>query len=299
MNLKNKRILVTGGSGFIGSSLISKLIKLGANVDNYDSSVGCDIEDHHLLKKYVKRKYNYIFHLAAFSGSARSNRKTLRTFSVNTLATLKLCELIIKYSPKAKLVLSSSRLEYGNPKYLPVDEIHPTEPTTVYGLSKLTSTWLALVCNKKNGLRVTIFRTSNVYGRHPKGKFTGYNIINHFIDLAKKNSDLQIFGKGSQKRDYIYIDDLVSAFILGLSNKANGKVYNLGFGKGISIRNMAKIIIQKVGKGKMKFIKWPQDYKQIETGDYISNISKIKKELGFAPSIGFKEGVKKTLEYNK
>ena len=257
MNLKNKKVLITGASGFIGSNLVGRLRQEGSRIDTYDIQNGHDITDTKTLGETIKRGYDVIFHMAAISGP--TNIQTAKTFQVNTFATLDICEMLSKYSPKTKLILSSSRLEYGRVKYLPVDEKHPTEPTTSYGLSKLAATQLALIYHLKNKLDVTVFRTSNVYGPHVKNGFKGYNIVNYFIDQSLKNADLTIYGGGKQERDYVYVDDLIDAFILGLDKKAGGQIYNLGYGKGISLKNMAALIIKITGKGKLKFVKWPDD----------------------------------------
>ena len=296
MNFKGKKILVTGGSGFIGQHLINKLLSLDAKVENYDKNDGLDIQNAKQLGKFIKRRYEVIFHLAGFSGSAKSNENIEKSFRINAFATLNIYELLVKYSPKTKLILSSSRLEYGNPQYLPVDEKHSTNPTSAYGLSKLTASLMSLVYFQKDNLDVTIFRTSNVYGPHKKNSKHEYNIVNYFIDLAKKNLSLPIYGDGEQHRDYIYVDDFVSALLLATAKRSKGEIYNLGYGKGIKFKDMAKLIVQISGKGKLKFIRWPDEFKQVETGSYISNITKIKKDLGFKPKVNFRQGIRKTLQ---
>lgn|SRR3989338_575324 len=295
MNVKNKKILVTGGSGFIGSNLIKRLVGLQANVDNFDLSVGLNILDSKQLTSYIKKKYDVVFHLAGFSGSVKSNKDQVNSFRINTLATINLCELICKFSKGTKLVISSSRLEYGKPQYLPVNENHPTVPSSAYGLSKLVATQMAQNYHKRNNLDVTIFRTSNVYGPHPSKKFASYNIINHFIDLAKIGGTSTIFGDGNQERDYLYVDDLIEAFLLAIDKKAAGQIYNLGFGKGIKFKEMVELIIKLVGSGTVKYVTWPKAYQQVETGSYVTDISKIKKELGFVPKVSFEEGIAKTI----
>lgn len=294
MSLKGLKILVTGGSGFIGSSLIHSLNQKEANVINFDKSTGNDISNSQQIENLIKKKFDIIFHLAAFSGGQLSNQNPRECFEINTQSTVKLLESVIRLSPNTKIIISSSRLEYGNPIYLPVDEKHPTNPTSVYGLSKLAATLSALILNKTNQLRVTIFRTSNVYGPHTKVNFKGYNVINHFIDLAKNDRDLIIFGNGEQQRDYIYIDDIIKAFELVCQKQTDGEIYNLGYGSGISFKEMVEMIIKIVGKGRLKFAKWPKELKNIETGNYISDIAKVER-LGFAPKISFKEGLASTI----
>ena len=298
MRLKNKKILITGGTGFIGSNLTKRLKELGADVTIFDLALGHDIQNQSELSSFIKKNFDAIYHLAGFSGSEKSNRHRLKSFKVNTIATVNICEFLVKYSPKTKLIISSSRLEYGKPIYLPVDENHPTLPMSTYGLSKLAATQMALIYHKKDNLDVTVFRTSNVYGYHQNTKFAGYNIINHFIDLARQDRAIKIFGNGNQERDYLFIDDLLRAFILAISQKAAGKIYNLGQGRPIKFKDMAKLIVQKVGLGKVVFTKWPKQIEEVETGGYISDISKIKKELGFYPKVDFEEGIARTLESN-
>lgn len=295
MSLKEKKILITGGSGFIGLNLMRRLEKLKAKTINYDISRGDDISDAKRLEQVIRQKFDIIFHLAGFSGSSESNNNIEKSFKINTLATVNLFDLVLKHSPKTKIILSNSRLEYGKPQYLPVEEKHPTLPTSTYGLSKLLASQMALAYHKSNSLKVTIFRTSNVYGPHPKQHTQDYNIINHFIDLAKKNGCIDIYGDGNQLRDYLYIDDMVDAFILGTKLKKNGQIFNLGYGKGIKFKEMVKLIIKIVGKGQVKFVKWPSSFEKVETGSYVTNISKFTKETGFSPKINFIEGIKRTI----
>lgn len=291
MNIKGKKILITGGLGFIGSNLSKRLEDCGAVVDIFDRNQGDDILDVKNLKTVIKKKYDAIYHLAAFSGNQQSNKNRLKCFQTNAIATINLFDLVVKYCPETKIILSNSRLEYGKPKYLPVDENHSTIPLSAYGLSKLVTTQMAIVYSKTKKLNFTVFRTSNVYGPHEKQKFEGYNLINYFINQARKNKELVIFGDGNQLRDYIYIDDLTNAFSLALNQKADNKIYNLGYGTGISLKQMAQLILKLVGKGKIMFKKWPADYRQVETGSYVTDISKIKKELGFVPKIDFAQGI--------
>lgn len=295
MKFRNQKILVTGGSGFIGSHLIQKLEELGAKVENFDISLGMDIQNESQLKETVEKRFDIIFHLAGFSGSPRSNKDAKKAFEINTMATISLLELIKNFSPKTKIIFSNSRLEYGKPQYLPVDESHPLRPNSAYGVSKLAATEAAMFYHRVNNLDVTVFRTSNVYGPS-KARFLGYNIINHFISLAINNKTIEIFGNGEQKRDYIFIDDLVSAFLKAALSKKLGQIYNLGCGKGIKFKKMVTLILNGIGNGRIKYVPWPKDYKDAETGSYISDITKIKRNLNFQPKVSFKIGIKKTIE---
>ena len=295
MNLSNKKVLVTGSSGFIGENLKARLIKEGAQVTTFDKRNGDDVQDEKKVAGTLKNNFDIIYHLAGLSGSAISNKNAIESFKINTLATIKMLALVCKISPKTKIILSSSRLEYGTPKKLPVGENHPTEPNSIYGLSKLLATQYALVLAKTQKLNVTILRTSNTYGPHEKEKFHGYNLINHFIDLAKSDKEIVIFGHGDQLRDYIYIDDLIDAFILANQKISSGKIYNLGYGKGVSLMEMATLIVEKTGKGNIVSRPWPQEYKNVETGSYISDIRAVNKDLNFVPRTTFVQGIIKTI----
>lgn len=296
MNLKGKMILVTGGRGFIGQNLVNKLSKFNATVDIFDIEDGQDITKENLIIDTIKKRYDFIYHLAAFSGSQKSLKNNNQCFKINTLATVSILDAIIKFSPKTKIIISSSRLEYGHPEYLPVDEKHPTEPTTPYGLSKLIATQIAQVLSKTSCLLFTVFRTSNVYGPHSNSKFLGYNLVNHFIDIANKSGTLKIFGNGEQLRDYLYIDDLTEAFLLATEPDSDNKIYNLGYGRGISLMEMTLLITKIVGKGKIIRTQWPKDWKSVETGSYETDISKINRDLGFSPIVSFEDGIKKTIK---
>lgn len=298
MNLNGKKILITGGNGFIGTNLAKQLRSCRGSVDVYDLNEGNDILDYPKLQSFITKRYDIIYHLSGFSGGPKSNSQKIKSFKINSFAALKLCELIVQYSPSTKFIISGSRLEYGVPIYLPVDEKHPTVPNSIYGLTRLIASEIVMSFVKKSNLNATIIRTSNVYGPHPKTKFQGYNVINNFIDLALQNKVLAVYGDGKQIRDYIYIDDLVEAFMLCSKPKANGQIYNLGYGKGISFTGMVNLICQIAKKGKLIYQQWPKDTKEVETGDYISDISKIKKELGFEPKINFQDGIEKTINFS-
>ncbi len=291
MNLQNKKILITGGDGFIGRHLVFGLKRLGAKIDIFDRNRGDDMNDYKKLEKILKKNYFAVYHLAGVSGAVQSITQERNFLNINTLASIKLAELLLEHTPNTKLIISSTRLEYGVPKYLPVDEQHPTFPISIYGLSKLAFTQIAMGFFAKWGLDITILRTSNVYGPHRKDIFKGYNVINFFVNLAFNNKTIQIFGDGSQLRDYLYIDDFVQVLIKALDKKSKGEIINIGFGKGISIKAIVKKIIRYWGKGKIKFIKWPKNYQLVESGSYITNIKKAQELLDFQPTIDFDEGI--------
>jgi len=299
---KTKKILVIGGNGFIGSNITKKIIESGSNVDILTKSrnklntkpskifVG-DIKTYADIKKIIQNNYDIIFHCAGYSGQINTEQNPYMSFEQNVIGTINILENIRLFSPKTKLILMGSRLEYGKPKYLPVDENHATNPISQYAIDKLYTTNYALHYWSIYHTPVTILRLSNIYGPHPPLYFQNYNVINYFLDLAHKGKNLTIYDKGKQIRDYLYIDDLIQVMLLvGLNNNTNGKIFNIGFGKPMSFLSVVEQIA-KIYNVKIIYNSWPKTYKQYETGDYISNISKITSHTHWHPLVGIEEGL--------
>ncbi len=294
---RRKKVLVTGGSGFIGSHLTRRLINLGSQITVIDQIKPTiknvqfkpiSITNPKAISQIVGNHYDIIFHLAGKSGTV--NFDPIESFAINCLGAINLLEAIKKFSPKTKIIFSNSRQEYGKAKYLPVDENHPTLPTNHYGVQKLAITNYALFYHRQFQLNTVVLRTSNVFG--PSIKINqNYNIINSWLASAKQGKNLTIFGQGKQLRDYLYIDDFITALIkIGSNYKANGEIINIGSGQGLSLIHLAKIIAKRF-KVKVNHQPWPKDWQTAETGNYVTNISKAKKLLDWQPQISFQQGV--------
>lgn len=300
--LQQKKILIAGGTGFIGSHLVSKLVLLKSHIivvsrhrpKIYSKNVKyitADLTSTECVNKLSREKFDIVVNL-----TGESNRiNTEKVPTVNTFAVTNILLTLIKKNLLIKFVHLGSRLEYGRAKYLPVNEKHPTLPKDVYSIEKLLSSSLInRFCTYFN-IPFTIIRASNTYGPHNKFKFNNHNLINYYIDAAVKKQKLTVFGSGRQKRDFIFIDDLISAIVLVLiSNKSNGQIYNVGYGKPISFYSFVKLIADEANV-KVKLRKWPKEYLAIETGDYYADISKIMNSLGWQPAVSFREGIKMSL----
>ena len=236
--------------------------------------------------------------LVGLSGQVNSNIHAHESFEVNVLAYLQFLNLVRFKLPNAHLIFSSSRLEYGKPVYLPVDEQHPIQPLSLYGIHKHLISDYCQFLFRVHQFPTTVIRTSNPYGPHKFRRNHSYNVINYFVDLALKNKEIKLFGGGRQQRDYLYIDDLVEAFLAIEQNpKSFGKIYNVGSGKGITLNQISTVIVSQAGKGIIKILPWPDEYKQVETGDYISDISKITKEIKWKPKTSLSEGIRNTISF--
>lgn len=313
--MKNRRVLVTGGWGFIGRNLVARLLEEGAEVTVVDRDVVdarrlaeiserangklqfvlADICDAKAARGYVADQ-KVIFHLAGHSGPLGSLEEPFTNLEVNCLGTLTLLEAIRKESPKAVIVFPSSRLVYGIPQRLPVKEDHPTEPITLYGLHKLAAEGYLRVYHRHYGISMLIFRASNPYGPHVPTPHHRYNILNRFVDLAMQGKELTVFGEGEQTRDYFYVEDLVEAFLLAATKEeAVGEIFNIG-GEPIRFADMAETVVRIVGRGSIEYIPWPSDYERVETGDFISDATKAREVLGWEPKVSLEEGIRRTVE---
>ena len=208
-----------------------------------------------------------------------------------------LLEACRKYNRDVKIVYAGTRNQYGKAQYLPVDENHPLEPTDINGVDAIAGEKYHFMYQKVYGVRVVSLRMTNTFGprhqmRHPK-----QGVLNWFIRQIMEEKTIMLMGSGKQIRDVNYVDDVVRAFILvGNSKEADGQVYNLG-GMPISLADFTKIAIKIWGSGKVKKIQFPRDRKNIEVGDYVANITKIKKNLAWQPTVSIDEGIKRTIDY--
>ena len=179
------------------------------------------------------------------------------------------------------------------------DEKTSTNPLTLYGIHKLTSEKYLQTYYKEFGIKSTIYRITNPYGPHQQIKHNKYSLPGWFIRQVMENKTIKIFGEGKQIRDYIYIDDIIEAIFLSANSESNGEILNLGSGIGTMFKDMVNTVVEVVGKGKIKYVPWPENYERIETGDTIPDISKLKRICNFEPKHSLTDGIKLTFQYYK
>lgn len=313
----NKKVMITGGLGFIGSNLAHKLVELNAEVLLVDSMIPqfggnlynirgienrvkiniSDVRDENSLK-YLVIGQDYLFNLAGTLSHIDSMIDPYTDLEINCKAQLSILEACRKNNPGLKIIFSGTRGQYGRCKYLPVDENHPLSPIDVNGINNIAGELYHLLYNDSYNIRSVSLRLTNVYGPRHQMKHSRQGFLNWFTRLALDNETIRIFGDGRQLRDFNYVDDVVEALLLVASDeKCNGKVYNLGSGKPISVGEVAKLIVEIAGTGKLEFIAYPQEMKAIEVGDYYADISKIQKTVGWSPKTDIRAGLKKTMDY--
>lgn len=313
---KSKKVLITGGLGFIGSNLAISLARAGANVEIYDSLVPgmggnmfniepvrgdvkvtiADLRDKRKIKEAILGK-DIIFNLAGTLSHVDSMEDPFFDLDVNCRAQLCLLEACRKYNDRVKIVFAGTRNQYGKAQYLPVDENHPLEPTDINGVNAIAGEKYHLMYDKVYGIRVVSLRMTNTFGPRHQMKHSRQGVLNWFIRLLMDKKTIGLMGGGKQIRDINYIDDVVDALMLcGESKVADGQVYNLG-GSPLSLADFVEKTIKALGFGEWESMEFPSDRKAIEVGNYIADISKIKNGLGWGPKISIDEGIRKTIDY--
>jgi UDP-glucose 4-epimerase len=305
--LKGKKVLVTGGAGFIGFHLSKKLSTLTSNLTIYDNLssgklenvkdapkakfVKGDILD--LKNLYSLEKADLIYHLAAQVVVPYSMENPLEDFETNAKGTL--CVLEKARKDDAKLVFASSAAVYGNPTQLPTSEDYGFHPFSCYGLSKVVGEEYCQMYQEQYGLDITITRFANVYGSRCHG------VIHDFLDkLAKNPNKLEIIGTGMQSRDFVHVSDVVDALVTaGTSESANGKTYNIGFGKTISIIDLAKMMLKILNLQDKTVVTTTNVSWQGDINIIWFNNSKAKKELKWNPKVNLEDSIKDIIAERK
>jgi UDP-glucose 4-epimerase len=314
---KGKKVLVTGGLGFIGSNLTTQLVKLGATVtivDNMIPRLGgnlfnvkeivdhihinfSDVRDSHSMD-YLVNEQDFIFHLAGQVNHVDSIRNPIQDLDINCRGTLVLLESCRKNNRNAKIIFSGTRGEYGSSVKLPVAEDHPTNPKGIYAVTNLTAEKMVLVYHDVHKISGICLRITNTYGPRHQMAHDEYGVLNWFIRKAIDNEAVPVFGDGRILRDFLYVDDLVDCFLrVAISPQAYGEVFNVGSGVPISFIDLAKRIVQIAGTGKATFTEFTQERKEVEPGDYYTDISKIKRVVGWEPKTELEEGLRRTIEF--
>lgn len=309
--MKNQKVLVTGGLGFVGSNTAIALKQKGVDVTVFDARVdGTGFNDYNLegfdipvvsgdcrnsaeIEKAVEGM-NAVVHCAATVSHVDSMKDPLKDLQINLIGSINVLEACKKHGAKAVNV--SSVRQYGKPLSIPINEESFENPVDAYGVNKLAADkYFALYANAF-GLETTTVVLTNCYGPRQQVRLPKFGIINYFVRLGLEGKDLTVFGEGTQLRDYVYINDAVEAILLALE-KGSGK-YCVGSSQPIAFIKMAEAIAEETNS---KVVKqpWPADWKAIEAGDFSMNSEKIARELGWKQKTGFEEGILKTIDYYK
>ncbi len=300
-------VLVTGGVGFIGSHLVDAILGKGhhaAVVDNLSTGKAenlnaatafyqADICDREALEEvFVRERPTVVNHHAAQTDVRRSMADPCYDARVNILGFVNLLELCVKYKT-AKVVFASTSAVYPEPRFIPADETHPVQPLSAYGVSKYVGEKYLEFYRDVHGLRSTIFRYGNVYGprQDPKGEA---GVIAIFSEQMLTGIQPTLFGDGNKTRDYIHVDDVVSANLLAMDGAGDGEVFNLGWGEEIKDIEVFEAVRDALGvRVEPRYaLKRPGELDRIALDS-----RKAKRLLGWSPRVSFQQGIPLTTAY--
>jgi UDP-glucose 4-epimerase len=315
-HFKDKRILITGGLGFIGSNLADKLVNLGAEVllvDSLNPQYGgnlfniadikdkvrvniSDVRDEYSLR-YLVQGQDYLFNLAGQTSHMDSMQEPFTDLDINCKAQLSILEVCRKYNPDVKIVFASTRQIYGKPDYLPVDEKHLLRPVDVNGINKMAGEWYHILYNNVYGIPACALRLTNTYGPRMRVKDARQTFLGIWVKILLSGKPFEVWD-GGQLRDFTYVDDAVEAMLLAAASPdANGQIFNLGGECAIGLKDLAELMVQVNGSGEYAVRSFPSDRKSIDIGDYYADFSHIQSMLGWEPKVHLREGLSRTLDY--
>jgi UDP-glucose 4-epimerase len=309
----SRRTLVVGGLGYLGSNLAATLIDAGAAVTivtpvrerhaaaaaRFEAMgarvIEADVRTSATMRDAVAGQ-DVVFNVSGQSGAIQSVREPLVDLDVNCVGNLTLLDALRLESPRAKFVFTGSRLVYGAARTLPVAEDHPLAPLCPHGSHKAVVEQYISMYRALFGVRATTLRITNPYGPGQPSERRSYGVINFLIHRALAGQTLPIYGDGDQVRDYVFLPDVIEAMLLvGRDEKSDGRIYNIGSGVGIRMLDAARQIVDSAGAGRVEHQPWPPLVKEIETGDFVADVSRIGAELGWRPSTPFAAGLRQTV----
>ena len=317
MSYEGQSVLITGGLGFIGSTLARRLVELGARVTLVDSLIPeyggnraniagiedrvtvniSDVRDEHSLPSLI-RGQDLVFNLAGQTSHVDSLHDPYTDLEINCRAQLSILETVRHENPEAKVIFASTRQLYGRPRYLPVDEQHPLAPVDPNGVNKAAGESYHLVYGEIYGLRCSVLRLTNTYGPRMRVKDDRQTFLGTWLRLAVEGEELLVFGDGTQQRDFTYVDDAVEAFLLaGASAESDGEVFNVGGEPPVSLGELAELLVELAGAGSWRLVPFPAERRTIDIGDYFADDAKIRSRLGWEPRVGLREGLERSLAY--
>jgi len=311
-----KRILITGGLGFIGSNLAQRLVSQGADVLLLDSLVPeyggnpfniepirnqvqvniSDVRDAFSMS-YLVQNRDYLFNLAGQTSHMDSMQDPHTDLEINCRAQLSILEACRKHNPEIKVVFASTRQIYGKADYLPVREDHLLRPVDVNGINKMAGEWYHILYSNVFGIRSCALRLTNTYGPRMRIKDARQTFLGVWIRLLMEGKPFEVWD-GQQLRDFTYVDDAVDALMMAaVADRTAGRVFNLGGDRVISLKDLAALLVEVNAGGQYAVREFPPDLKRIDIGDYYADFSCIRNTLGWEPRVTLADGLSRTLAY--
>jgi len=316
---KDKKVLITGGLGFIGSNLAHEFIKLGSKVtvfDIHNPSLNSNIFNVHEIRDWIKiikgdirnfeelnqavKDQDIILNCAGQTSHPRSIKDPQLDVDINCKGTINVLEAVRRNNDKARIIYVGSTTQIGKSQYTPVDEKHPEFPRDIYSANKTVAEKYNLIYNYIHGLNTTVLRSSNCFGPRAAIHSPDFGFMNYFIGLALQNKALTVYGEGRQRRVVTYIKDLTDAILKSVdSKKTIGKTLFAVGDLRYSVKQIADIIVNIFGSGSVGSIEWPEERKKIEIGDTEISNNEIKRIIDWHPKYDLSLGLIETKNFYK
>lgn len=313
---KDKRVLVTGGLGFIGSNLVRRLVSLGSSVTVIDACfpdqganlfnlkdvldevilVLTDIGSADEISNYIVDQ-EVIFNLAACVSHVGSLHNPLQDLERNCVSQLHFLNALRELSPQTRIIYTGSRSQYGIPVYLPMDEEHPLKPVDINGVHKTTVEEYHRLFHELYKLRYTSLRLTNIYGPRHLMHHDGQGFLNWFIRQALSGQEICVYGDGKQERDFLYVNDVVDALLLvAPEERCEGEVFNLVSGTPITVAEVAEAV-SSLGGNKWRCAPYPPDRNSVEPGNIRLDGSRLRNILNWKPASDFYTSLDETISF--
>jgi UDP-glucose 4-epimerase len=317
MSFAGKRILITGGLGFIGSNLAIRLVHEGARVTLCDAMIAgyggnpanvqeirseveidtSDVRDEAAMARLVAGR-DIVFHLAAQVSHIMSLSNPYPDIDINIKGTAVLLEACRKHNPEALVVRSGTRGQYGPAVKLPVTEETPSDPRGIYEISQLSAEMICRTYTRIHGLRTAPLRLTNIYGPRSQMKHSQFGVVNWFVRLALEGRPIPIFGSGKILRDFLYVDDCVEALLrVAAEPGAVGEILNVGHDRPSTFLEVAEILRELVPGTRIEFTEFTPERRAQEPGDFVSDITKIRRLVGWEPKVSLRDGLARTADF--
>ena len=317
MSFAGKRILITGGLGFIGSNLAIRLVHEGARVTLCDAMIEgyggnpanvreirseveidtSDVRDEEAMARLVAGR-DIVFHLAAQVSHVMSLSNPYPDIDINIKGTAVLLEACRKWNPEALIVRSGTRGQYGPAVKLPVTEETPSDPRGIYEISQLSAEMICRTYTRIHGLRTLPLRLTNIYGPRSQMKHSQFGVVNWFVRLALEGRPIPIFGSGKILRDFLYVEDCVEALLrVAAEPGAVGEILNVGHDRPSTFLEVAEILQELVPGTRIEFTEFTPERRAQEPGDFVSDITKIRRLVGWEPQVSLRDGLARTADF--
>jgi UDP-glucose 4-epimerase len=311
------RCLITGGLGFIGSTLAIALVEAGAKVtvvDNMLKNHGGNLFNIEPVRDRITINFgdilsesamahlvqgqDLIFHLAGQVSHVLSMSNPFPDIDINIKGTAVLMEAIKHHNRGAVVVYTGTRGQYGSSVKLPVDEDAPMNPKGIYELTNLTAEKIIEVYSQNFGIRSVRLRLTNIYGPRAQMQHSHFGVVNWFVRQILDGKPISVFGDGSILRDFVYVDDAVrSCMLAAIIPGAYGQVFNVGSDRPMSFLELTRTMIRVAGEGSFEFAEFSAERKAQEPGDFYSDISRARRILGWEPKTSIEDGLSRTFDY--